>query len=288
MPKSADPVTVVIPVRNAADRVDRVTAWRTSLEKTGRGFEILVVDDGSADGTGDRIAGRDKGVRVLTHDTPQGFGACLRTALAEATHPLFFYAALDYPYTPSDIRPMLERIELRDEVLGKQPDLISGCRTGLPTPFLVKWGGRLWRGFWRVFAGMPMPSPAPWHGWPAARYKARVGWVYGVPLADVNSCFKLFRTAFLKRFPIQSDGDFVHTELVAKATFLTSVMDEVPLTAKSDPVPRLGPVAADRRRVFRRPRFAFDKEKAAEPPTAPDPEVPAGGLASPGSPSPAT
>jgi hypothetical protein len=30
-----------------------------------------------------------------------------------------------------------------------------------------------------------------------------------VPLADVNSLFKLYRTAFLKRFPIQSDGDFV-------------------------------------------------------------------------------
>ena len=58
-----------------------------------------------------------------------------------------------------------------------------------------------------------------------------------MPLADVNSCFKLFRTSFLKRFPIQSDGDFVHTELVAKATFLTSIMDEVALTPKPDAVP---------------------------------------------------
>ena len=81
---------------------------------------------------------------------------------------------------------------------------------------------------------MPINDPPPWHGGAAFRHRLRARWIYGVPLADVNSCFKLFRTAFLKRFPIQSDGDFVHTELVAKATFLTSIMDEVPLTPKPD------------------------------------------------------
>jgi glycosyltransferase involved in cell wall biosynthesis len=264
MSKPADAVTVVIPVHNAADRVDRVAGWRASLEKGGRPFEILVVDDGSTDGTAAKLAGIAH-ARVLKHDTRRGYGACLRTALAEAKHPLFFYTALDYPYTPSDIRRLLERIDLRDEILGKQPDLISGCRTGLRTPALVKWGGRAWRLFWRVFAGMPGQDPPPWHGWPAYRYRLRAKWVYGVPLADVNSCFKLFRTAFLKRFPIQSDGDFVHTELVAKATFLTSIMDEQPLVPKPDPIPAVTIDPADRRRVFRRPEFAFPPEPVTPP-----------------------
>ena len=43
------------------------------------------------------------------------------------------------------------------------------------------------------------PYGAPWHGWPAYRHRVRTRWVYGVPLADVNSCFKLFRTAFLRK-----------------------------------------------------------------------------------------
>ena len=149
----------------------------------------------------------------------------------------FFYTALDYPYTPSDIRPMLDRIHVRDEFLGKQPDLISGCRTGLPTPVLVKWSGRAWRLFWRRLRRPADSEPPPWHGGRRAGTASGRDWVYGVPFADVNSCFKLFRTAFLKRFPIQSNGDFVHTELVAKATFLTSIMDEVPLTPKPDPHP---------------------------------------------------
>jgi glycosyltransferase involved in cell wall biosynthesis len=267
MTKPADAVTVVIPVHNAADRADKVIGWRVALEKTGRPFEILVVDDGSTDGTAERVAAREPRARVLRHDTRRGFGACIRAALAEAHHPLFFYTALDYPYTPSDIRPMLDRIELRDQYLNRQPDLVSGCRTGLPTPLLPRYAGLGWQLFWRVFAGMPIAEAAPWHGWGEFWYGVRAGWVYGVPLADVNSCFKLFRTAFLRRFPIQSDGDFVHTELVAKATFLTSIMDEVPLTPKPDPVPAIGDTSADTRRVFRDPQFTF-REKPAHPPVA--------------------
>ncbi len=248
MSKHADAVTVVIPVHNVGDRLDKmVPAWGLVLEKTGRDFEILVVDDGSTDATptaAEKLPARVRSVRVLRHEKRQGFGACLQTALAEAKHPLFFYTALDYPYTPSDIRVLFERIDLRDDFMGKQPDLVSGCRTGTPTPAIPKWAGKVWRGFWRVFAGMPIQEAAPWHGWREFWYKTRVNWIYGVPLADVSSCFKLFRTAFLQRFPIQSDGDFVHTELVAKATFLTSIMDEVPLTPKPDPVPALGDISA--------------------------------------------
>jgi glycosyltransferase involved in cell wall biosynthesis len=277
MTRPADAVTIVIPVHNAADRIDRVAGWRVAMEKGSRPFRILVVDDGSTDGGAAKISGLPH-TRVLRHETRHGFGACLRTALAETSTPLFFYTALDYPYTPSDIRPMLERINLRDELLGKEPDLISGCRTGLPKPAFVKWSGKAWRLFWRIFAGLPITDSPPWHGWAAYRYRVRTKWIYGVPLADVNSCFKLFRTAFLHRFPIQSDGDFVHTELAAKATFLTSIVDELPLTAKPDPIPVLGDTRADRRRVFADPLFAHalapprpPEQTAAASQPAPDP-----------------
>jgi hypothetical protein len=275
MSKPAEAVTVVIPVHNAADRLDRIVGWRVALEKSSRPFELLVVDDGSTDSTAEKLAAREPRARILQHDTQRGFGASLRTALAETKHPLFFYTALDYPYTPGDIRVLFERINLRDDILGKQPDLVSGCRTGLPTPVLPKWTSKLWRGFWRIFAGMPIQEETPWHGWREFRYRVRVKWMYGVPLSDVNSCFKLFRTAFLKRFPIQSDGDLVHTELVAKATFLTSIMDEVPLTPKPDPVPPIGDTRADRQRLSpNRAEFAL-RETPAAPQAAPATDSPA-------------
>jgi glycosyltransferase involved in cell wall biosynthesis len=269
MSKPLDAVTVVIPVHDAADALGKILpGWRLVLQKTGRDFEIIVVDDGTPDAAGvARVAAREPNTRVLRHEARQGYGASLRSALKEAKHPLFFYTAVDYPYTPSDLRKLLDRIDLKDDFLGTPPDLISGCRTGQPTPLLPRLSARAWGLLWRAFAGMPIPDPAPWHGWPEFWHKARAGWVYGVPLADVNSCFKLFRTAFLNRFPIQSDGDFVHTELVAKATFLTSIMDEVPLTPKPDPVPPLGDTRADRAKLS--PNGAqFRHEEKAEKPVA--------------------
>jgi glycosyltransferase involved in cell wall biosynthesis len=269
MVKPADAVTIVVPVRNAAGRLASIPAYGEVVGKLGRAVEILVVDDGSIDGTlaaAEQLANRHPYLRVLRHETPRGYGACIRTALSETTHPLFFYTALDYPYTPGNLRLLLERIDVRDDILGKQPDLISGCRTGLPTPAVVKWLGRGWRLFWRIFAGMPIQEPPPWHGWREFCYRLKAKWIYGVPLADVNSCFKLFRTAFLKRFPIQSNGDLVHTELVAKATFLTSIMDEVLLTPKPDPLPR---VTLDRDDYHRlsgtRVLFAFPTRRETTP-----------------------
>lgn len=268
-----DGITVVIPVHNAAPQLEKaLPAWGQLLGSLNRPFQIFVVNDGSTDDTAlvlQKLAGKVQHLRALTHDTRRGFGACLRTGLAEATQPLFFYTGADAQYTPSDIRPMLERVELRDEIFGKQPDLISGARAGRPRPAAVVWLSGAWKLFWRVFAGLPMNDAPPWYGWGAWWYRTRAGWTFGVPLADVNSAFKLYRTAFLKRFPIQSDGDFVHVELVAKATFLTSIMDEVPLTPKSEPHPLLGPVTADRSKVFHHPEFAFKPESQPKPPEPP-------------------
>src|SRR5262245_5566854 len=171
MAKSAkDGVTVVIPAHNAAAELQRVLpAWGAVLTNLNRPFEILVVNDGSTDGTAaalEELVKRVPHLRVLRgpttqdtsaphfHDTRRGFGACLRTALEEAKYPLFMYAGVDYPYTPTDIKTMLVRIELRDEILGKQPDLISGARAGQPRPMLVSVLGGAWKIFWRCFAGL--------------------------------------------------------------------------------------------------------------------------------------
>jgi len=256
-------VTVVVPTHDAADKLEKMLpAWGAILARARRPYEILVVDDGSTDRTPAVVeamaAGRVSHVRGLRHDTRRGFGACLRTALADARQPLFCYVSADYPYTPHDLFGMLDRIELRDEILGKQADLISGARRGRRAPLAAQAVDWLWRGFWRLFAGMKGEPAETWPGFRGKAYGVFVGWVFGVPLADVGSTFKLFRTDFLRRFPVQSDGDFVHTELVAKATFLTSIMDEVPLTPEPDaPVPRARISWGELMRVFSDPQFAF-------------------------------
>ncbi|HEY3789624.1 MAG TPA: hypothetical protein VGL71_12260, partial [Urbifossiella sp.] len=157
------------------------------------------------------------------------------------------------------------------------PDLISGCRTGRPVPLAIAWLGKTWRLLWRLALGLELEALPAWPGLRGYLYGHFVGWTLGVPLADVNSKFKLYRTAFLKRFPIQSDGEFVHAELAAKATFLTSIMDEIPLSPTVAAVEKPTSVWRDFWRVFNNPDFGRPIAPIpGEPGSTSPPEVPVG------------
>lgn len=256
-------VSVILPVpAGTADVAAAIAGWVSGLNAVGHPWELLVVDDG---GTldADALQAKGKGVRVLRHDAPRGFGACLRTGLAAATHDLVANSALDYPYKPADLKTLLDRIavasELEDPDTGavvlRTPDLVSGCRTGVPVP--AGWGllGTAYRWFCRLALGLPL-SPLPgWYGLGEHLRAWRAWLAYGVPFDDPNSAFKLFRQSAVSRFPIQSDGEFVHVELAAKLTFLNGLLDELPLSPHPAALPKAVWDRADRRRVFHSPQF---------------------------------
>lgn len=262
-----DPVSVLLPVRSLTvaghPNVDAgVSAWVAGLNAVGHPWELLVIDDG----VGLNAAGlQSKGsnVRVLAHPAAQGFGACVRTGLAAAVHPLVGYAALDYPYTPADLKTLLDRIALASEfedsdtgeIVTRTPDLVSGCRTGVPVPSAWATVGTFYRWFCRLALGLPQEPLPGWYG-AGEHLRAWRAWlVYGVPFNDPNSAFKLFRKAAVDRFPIQSDGDFVHVEIAAKLTFLSAIVDELPLTPRAERVPKATWDRADRKLVFGSPKF---------------------------------
>ncbi|MFL5339349.1 MAG: glycosyltransferase family 2 protein, partial [Gemmataceae bacterium] len=200
------------------------TAWVNFLAKRDRPFEILLVDDGSSDDTAKKaelFAARQPGLALLRHEKPQGFGASIRTALARAQHPLFFYSALDYPYLPADLQKLLDRIN--------DVDVVNGCRGALPLP---PWAGtvrQVMNLLTRVVIGLRRESAPGWLGIPLNVYGRFVRVLFGVHVLDPESAFKLFRREIFARIPIQSDGPFVHTEILAKANFLTYWMDEIPI-----------------------------------------------------------
>jgi glycosyltransferase involved in cell wall biosynthesis len=220
------PLSVVVPAYNEEASLEPVLAgWATYLDSLGRDYEILVVDDGSTDRTGERAeALREKypRVRCLPHATRSGLGAALRTGLAAAQYPLFFYTECSLSYQPADLKLLLEAID--------QVDLASGYRVG------KSWS---WNDF--VF-----------------RWLARL--LFGVRLKDVDCSFKLFRRSIFARIPIQSNGDFVHAEIVAKANFLGCMLTEVPITYRPNPsaaIPHrsLRQRWAEAAKVFRHPDF---------------------------------
>jgi glycosyltransferase involved in cell wall biosynthesis len=271
-------ITLVLPVHNAGTALEpSLGVWLDYLARTGREYEFLIVDDGSTDGTAAKardLAEKRKQVRVLTHEKRRGFGACLRTALAETKHPLFFYTALDYPYTPSDLNRLLDRVGDTDEVMKRKIDVVSGCRTGLVAPQPWQGIGTAFRWFCRIALGLPLNAPPGWHG-VKERRRSWLAWlVFGVPLVDVNSAFKVFRRSVFDKFPIQCDGGFVHAELIAKCTFTTCLMDELPLTAKPDAIPdvewsEFGKVLGEAQ--FTAPPGAIPEPPKPTPAPAPEP-----------------
>ena len=258
-----EPVSVILPVRPGTAGVEAAVAgWVSGLNAVGHPWELLVIDDGAALDA-QALQAKGKAVRVLAHPTAQGFGACLRTGIAAAAHDLVAYSSLDYPYAPADVKKLLDRIavasEMEDpttgEIVLRTPDLVSGCRTGVPVPAV--WGavGTAYRLFCRFALGLPLEALPGWYGFGEHLRAWRAWLVYGVPFDDPNSAFKLFRKAVVDRFPIQSDGEFVHVELAGKCTFLNGILDELPLTPNATPIPKATWARADRKRVFRSPKF---------------------------------
>src|SRR5262245_9430984 len=112
-PTAAQPLSVVLLAHNQADHLETVLAgWVTFLNGLDRDYEVIVVDDGSTDGSGDRaekLASSYRRVEVLRHAATQGEGAALRTALAVARHPLLFYTLCDPHYQPADLGKLLRK-----------------------------------------------------------------------------------------------------------------------------------------------------------------------------------
>lgn len=256
-----DGVSVVVTARTPVSPVV-LGAWEEHLRTAGRPWEVLSVADA------------------------RGCGAAVRSALPLVKHPLVLLTDDSYPYTPSDLTKLIERIETPGEMPDpktgewgmRTPDLVAGARTGVPEPGLLKVGGAIFRGFCKIVLDLVLEPRPGWYGWAEHRKVTRAWLTYGVPLHDPHCGFKLVRRALLERFPIQCDGELFHVELVAKATFLTCMMDEVPLMPKPDRVRPAIWSKADKKVLWGKPRFAHKQE---EPPPR-EPNVFAASVSEPG------
>jgi glycosyltransferase involved in cell wall biosynthesis len=278
MPEPAaepEALTVALISFNQANVIEKVlAAWSNALEKLGRPYEILLVDDGSTDGTADRLdalAARHPSVTVHRHPERRGVGAAIRTALGQARFPLFFYTDCDYPYPAHEIKTFVEKLDETDAETGHKPDLVSGFRAGRPVTGLAKWAGAAWRLFLGYGMGIPTEPPPGALGGRAKAYALLVRFLFGVRVADVNSAFKLFRRKVFDRIPVQSDGRFVHAEILAKANFLGCLMDEVPIKPKPGAFPANPPAAEPPGRLRREMLHVFQHPDFG-PPVLPTPE----------------
>jgi glycosyltransferase involved in cell wall biosynthesis len=127
-------LSVVIPAYNEEDGIaeiaQRVLAIEDDLKKVGVGdLELLVVDDGSQDGTA-QVASGIKGVRLIQHSNNKGYGAALKTGFCQATGELIGFLDADGTYPPEFFPQLcLEALNGGDLVIGSR---MSGSDSQMP------------------------------------------------------------------------------------------------------------------------------------------------------------
>jgi 2-polyprenyl-3-methyl-5-hydroxy-6-metoxy-1,4-benzoquinol methylase len=200
-------LSVVIPVYNERYLVRELLRRVLAVEVPGiADIEVVVVDDGSRDGTREllrEVAAGEPRIRYFEHAENGGKGAALRTGIREATGELIVFQDADLEYDPRDyvrlVRPFLE--DGADVVYGSR--FLPGERRRV-LYFRHTLGNRL-----LTFLS---------------------NWFTDLNLTDMETCYKMFRAALLKSIPIRSHDFAIEPEITAKVAKRGSRVFEVPIS----------------------------------------------------------
>jgi dolichol-phosphate mannosyltransferase len=201
---------LILPTYNEAENIGAIVpAALEQLALTGREHTILIVDDGSPDGTGrlaDGLAKRHPEVRVLHRTRKQGLGraylAGFEVALAESAE-LVLEMDSDFSHDPADLPRLIAAADSADLVLGSRYVPGGGVENWGALRRLVSRGGS-------------------WY--------ARV--LLGVPVRDLTGGFKVFNRRVLERIDLASvhaDGYGFQIELTYRAVQAGFGVTEVPI-----------------------------------------------------------
>jgi glycosyltransferase involved in cell wall biosynthesis len=181
-------LSVFFPCYNEQDNVEQ-TAKRAVevLEGLGADYEIILVNDGSADQTGaraDAIAAGNNRVRVVHHPQNMGYGAALQSGIRAAKRELIFFTDGDGQFDIGEIKLLLPLIE--------QNDIVCGYRLDRKDPIMRKLNGWMWTRL--------------------------VNLLFGMNIRDIDCAFKLFRAEVFTRMMMSSAGALISAEILARAT----------------------------------------------------------------------
>jgi glycosyltransferase involved in cell wall biosynthesis len=194
-------LSVIIPVYNEKNTVREIVR---RVQATGLAWEILMVDDGSKDGTREILAeldGKD-GVRVILHDKNQGKGAAVRTGLQNALGEILLIQDADLEYDPREYPNLLKPIE---EGIA---DVVYGSRfLGAPHRAIL---------FWNMVANKLLTL--------------MTNILYNNILTDMETGYKVFRREIVQDMKLRANRFDFEPEFTAKILKRNVRLFEVPIS----------------------------------------------------------
>ncbi len=193
-------LTVLIPIYNEADTLREILR---RVQATQLADEILLVDDGSTDGTREILAELDghNGVRVILHEQNQGKGAAVRTGIQHASGEVLLIQDADLEYDPRDYPRLLQPIE---EGLA---DVVYGSR----------------------FLGAPRRVAMFWHMVANKLLTLMTNILYDTILTDMETGYKVFRREVLEGMKLRANRFDFEPEFTAKILKRGVRIFEVPI-----------------------------------------------------------
>jgi dolichol-phosphate mannosyltransferase len=201
---------LVLPTYNEAENIGPlVRAALSQLEAAGGPHRVLIVDDGSPDGTGeiaDRLAAELEPVEVLHRDRKEGLGRAYLAGFAcalEGGAELVLEMDSDFSHDPADIPRLIAAAEAADLVLGSRYVVGGGISNWGLVRRLVSRGG-----------------------------SAYARWLLGVPVRDLTGGFKCFNRRVLEGIDLEgvhADGYGFQIELTYRAIKAGFTVAEVPI-----------------------------------------------------------
>ncbi len=194
-------LSILMPVYNERERVERAI-WEVLDTELPSDFELIVVDDGSTDGTGDILRGRDWDgrVRLFEHAENQGKGAAVRTALEQAAGDFAAIFDADLEYDAADLSRLM-------------PPLLEGRANAC---FGV-----------RAFDGYTSHSFLFVLGNKGVTLAANL--LFNVYLRDIMTCHKMIRTELFRSLHLRSPGFAIEPEIAARLVQRGERIFEVPV-----------------------------------------------------------
>ena len=200
--EAAPGLTVLMPVYNEARTVEAAIrgVLRTEFPVP---IELILIDDGSTDGTDDVIAQTawPDEVRVLRHAQNEGKGAALRTGLREARGTYSTIIDADLEYDPADAVRLLERL------LDRSAEAVYGVR-GFESHSAYS--------FWYVIGnkGVTFVANVLYNSW----------------ISDLMTCHKMMRTDLFRALSLRESGFAIEPEITARLLRGGVRIHEVPIT----------------------------------------------------------